>query len=266
MGISAPLRTNDWTAELDGCQICYPARTFIPKPLGSGTKAEAPEIAALVPSRWIVMMRRAVLAFSTLMALGQTATAGVPLFGHVSCAVVRFYVAKYSEAAAERWARSHGASNAEIETARRCVHGAVVQTASAAATSQVVAPAPAQESAKQEPAEHDRDQDAPQVVSVQGQRAEPEQVKIDNEPAAHGLIRPEDIQDRSVAPVSPETKDLVPSDRKTTAQRPRYAGALHRVGRARGTGQMAWLKRLWRDLTRPRQMSMAFLHFRGGRR
>lgn len=266
MGFSAALRTNDWTAELDGCQICYPARTFIRKLHGSGTKAEAPEIAALVPSRWIVMMRRAVLAFSTLMALGQTATAGVPLFGHVSCAVVRFYVAKYSEAAAERWARSHGASNAEIETARRCVHGAVVQTASAAATSQVVAPAPAQESAKQEPAEHDRDQDAPQVVSVQGQRAEPEQVRIDNEPAAHGLVRPEDIQDRSVAPVSPETKDLVPSDRKRTAQRPRYAGALHRVGRARGTGQMAWLKRLWRDLTRPRQMSMAFLHFRGGRR
>jgi hypothetical protein len=212
------------------------------------------------------MMRRAVLAFSTLMALSQTATASVPLFGHVSCAVVRFYVAKYSEAAAERWARSHGASNAEIETARRCVHGAVVQTASSAATSPAPAAVPAQEPAKQEPAEHDPDRDALQVTSVQDERAEPERVKLDTDPAAHGLVRPEDVQDRSAAPVSHETKDLAPSERKATAQRPRYAGALHHGRSARGTGQMAWLKRLWRDLTRPHQMSMAFLHFRGGRR
>ena len=49
------------------------------------------------------MMRRAILAFAALIALSQSATAGVLLFGHVSCAVVRFYVAKYSEAAAETW-------------------------------------------------------------------------------------------------------------------------------------------------------------------
>src|SRR5436853_3486847 len=95
------------------------------------------EVAASVVSRWIVM-RRAILAFATLIALSQTATAGVPLFGHVSCAIVRFYVAKYSEAAAETWARSHGASNAEIETARHCLHSANVQTASLAARSQVL--------------------------------------------------------------------------------------------------------------------------------
>ena len=59
---------------------------------------EALEIAALVPSRWIVMMRLAIPVMVTLIALSQTATAGV------SCAVVRFYVAKYSEAAAEKWA------------------------------------------------------------------------------------------------------------------------------------------------------------------
>jgi hypothetical protein len=47
----------------------------------------------------------------------------------MSCTVVRFYVAKYSEAAAESWARSRGASDAEIETARRCL-GSSVQTAS----------------------------------------------------------------------------------------------------------------------------------------
>src|SRR2546421_12949598 len=70
--------------------------------------ADALEFAALVPSRWIVMIRRAIPAFVTLIALSQTATAGVPLFGHVSCGVVRFYVAKYSQAAAEKWARGQG--------------------------------------------------------------------------------------------------------------------------------------------------------------
>src|SRR5205823_11553581 len=74
--------------------------------------ADALEFAALVPSRWIVMIRRAIPAFVTLIALSQTATAGVPLFGHVSCGVVRFYVAKYSQAAAEKWARGHGAGDA----------------------------------------------------------------------------------------------------------------------------------------------------------
>src|SRR5436309_16067023 len=101
--------------------------------MASGSKADA------LDSRWNVMIRRAILAFATLIALSQTATAGVLLFGHVSCAVVRFYVARYSEAAAERWARSHGASGNEIETAGRCLHGANVQTASSAATSQGLA-------------------------------------------------------------------------------------------------------------------------------
>ncbi|HKS19143.1 MAG TPA: hypothetical protein VJS63_08040 [Bradyrhizobium sp.] len=49
-----------------------------------------------------------------------------------SCAVVRFYVAKYSASAAEMWARSHGASDAEIEAARRCLRGTPAQTAQAA--------------------------------------------------------------------------------------------------------------------------------------
>jgi hypothetical protein len=78
----------------------------------------------------IVMMRRAIPAFAVLIALGQTATASEkPLLGQVSCVVVRFYVAKYSEAAAERWARSHGVSDAEIETAHRCLHSTNVQAA-----------------------------------------------------------------------------------------------------------------------------------------
>ena len=49
---------------------------------------------------------------------------------HVSCSVVRFYVAKYSAAAAESWARGRGATDAEIETARKCLGSAGVQTAS----------------------------------------------------------------------------------------------------------------------------------------
>jgi hypothetical protein len=40
--------------------------------------------------------------------------------------VVRYYVAKYTVAVAEAWARSKGATEAEIEKARRCLK---VQTA-----------------------------------------------------------------------------------------------------------------------------------------
>jgi hypothetical protein len=38
-----------------------------------------------------------------------------------SCIVVRYYVAKYTVAAAESWARSKGATEAEIERARHCL-------------------------------------------------------------------------------------------------------------------------------------------------
>jgi hypothetical protein len=55
------------------------------------------------------------------------------LVHRVSCTVVRFYVAKYSATAAEMWARSHGATDSEIETARRCLTDApaTAQTAQA---------------------------------------------------------------------------------------------------------------------------------------
>jgi hypothetical protein len=231
-------------------------------------KTQAFEIAALVLSRWIVMMRRAILGFATLIALGQTATAGVPLFGHVSCAVVRFYVARYSEAAAEKWARGHGAGDAEIETARRCLHGASVQTASLTTKSQVPAPvAEPERAAQHEPAEHDSEQDALNVVPVQGQRADPVQDGHDNEPAVQGLIAPKDVEDRSAGQASNETKEnLAPSDAKNATSQPRYAGAMHRAGTARASGQMAWFKRLWNRLTRPRPFRVAFLHISGGRR
>jgi hypothetical protein len=44
---------------------------------------------------------------------------------------VRYYVAKYSEAAAEAWARSKGASEAEIDGARRCLTPETTRTAKA---------------------------------------------------------------------------------------------------------------------------------------
>ena len=38
-----------------------------------------------------------------------------------SCTLVRYYVAKYTAAAAEAWARSKGATDADIQTAARCL-------------------------------------------------------------------------------------------------------------------------------------------------
>jgi hypothetical protein len=41
--------------------------------------------------------------------------------GRLSCSEVRYYVAKYSAGVAEMYARSHGATDAQIERARRCL-------------------------------------------------------------------------------------------------------------------------------------------------
>ncbi len=49
-----------------------------------------------------------------------------------SCAVIRYYVAKYSASAAEMWARSRGATDAEIEAARYCLKSAPAEAAQAA--------------------------------------------------------------------------------------------------------------------------------------
>ncbi|HZC97979.1 MAG TPA: hypothetical protein VE267_17985 [Bradyrhizobium sp.] len=49
----------------------------------------------------------------------------------VSCSVVRFYVAKYSASAAEQWARSKGATEAEIDAGRRCLNPNTPRTANA---------------------------------------------------------------------------------------------------------------------------------------
>ena len=73
------------------------------------------------------MLIRGFALSATLLAFAPEAMAGEPqpgVFRRASCTVVRYYVAKYSAAAAEAWARSHGATDAEIETARRCVTNA----------------------------------------------------------------------------------------------------------------------------------------------
>ena len=70
--------------------------------------------------------------FALAAALGCGMASGAsaePLVHRVSCTVVRFYVAKYSAPAAEAWARSKGATEAEIEFARRCIKDAPVQNA-----------------------------------------------------------------------------------------------------------------------------------------
>ncbi|HLG84268.1 MAG TPA: hypothetical protein VKY22_24940 [Bradyrhizobium sp.] len=75
------------------------------------------------------MLTRAVGAIALTFCLSSTALAGhhPGIVQRVSCTVVRYYVAKYSASAAEMWARSHGATEAEIETARRCLNDAPAQ-------------------------------------------------------------------------------------------------------------------------------------------
>jgi hypothetical protein len=53
------------------------------------------------------------------------------LLHRVSCSMVRYYVSRYSESAAEMWARSHGANDAQIDAARRCLSDGPAQTAQA---------------------------------------------------------------------------------------------------------------------------------------
>jgi hypothetical protein len=71
------------------------------------------------------MFTRAFVASIVFLALPHAADASEKsgVLHRMSCTVVRYYVAKYSEGAAEAWARSKGASEAEIQSARRCLGG-----------------------------------------------------------------------------------------------------------------------------------------------
>ena len=79
------------------------------------------------------MLKIGLLAMSAMLMMdnGAIASEKPSALRRVSCSLVRFYVAKYSETAAETWARSHGATDAEIETARRCLTGSSLRTARA---------------------------------------------------------------------------------------------------------------------------------------
>ena len=57
----------------------------------------------------------------SLVFLSVNSAANAGAIGRMSCSVVRSYVAKYSAPAAEAYARSHGATDAQIEAARRCL-------------------------------------------------------------------------------------------------------------------------------------------------
>jgi hypothetical protein len=80
------------------------------------------------------MLIRAVGAVALTLSLSSTALAGNHhgIVQRMSCSVVRYYVAKYSVSAAEMWARSHGATDAQIEAARHCLNEAPAQTTEAA--------------------------------------------------------------------------------------------------------------------------------------
>jgi hypothetical protein len=67
---------------------------------------------------------RSLFVFAAVFGLSPPASAGEGILHRASCSVVRYYVAKYSASAAEAYARSKGASEAEIEAARRCLNAA----------------------------------------------------------------------------------------------------------------------------------------------
>jgi hypothetical protein len=79
------------------------------------------------------MLIKSIAAMALLVATSHGAPASDKPAHRFSCTLVRFYVARYSLPAAETWARSHGATDVEIESARQCL-GSAVQTASVAST------------------------------------------------------------------------------------------------------------------------------------
>jgi hypothetical protein len=78
------------------------------------------------------MLMRGIGAVALTLTLSSGALAERGVMHRVSCSMVRVYVAKYSASAAEMWARSHGATDAQIEAARECLKGAGERSAQAA--------------------------------------------------------------------------------------------------------------------------------------
>jgi len=69
-----------------------------------------------------VLLAAAALACGSLIFASTTdAREASGVVRRPSCTLVRYYVAIYSAPAAEAWARSKGATDADIQTARRCI-------------------------------------------------------------------------------------------------------------------------------------------------
>jgi hypothetical protein len=64
---------------------------------------------------------RLLFVVAVLFALAPVEASAEGLFHRASCSVVRYYVAKYSAEMAEAWARSKGATEAEIAAAKHCL-------------------------------------------------------------------------------------------------------------------------------------------------
>jgi hypothetical protein len=77
------------------------------------------------------MLLRVIAAVALIAPLNSGAFAGSQpgVVQRMSCSVVRHYVAKYSAATAEMWARGHGATEAQIDAARRCLRDQPVPVA-----------------------------------------------------------------------------------------------------------------------------------------
>ena len=78
------------------------------------------------------MLRRVLGAVALSLVFSSfNSAANAGAFQRMTCSAVRFYVAKYSAWAAESYARSHGASDAQIEAARHCLRDEPAQKAEA---------------------------------------------------------------------------------------------------------------------------------------
>jgi hypothetical protein len=68
--------------------------------------------------RWVILLTASLSLCSSAYAEEQSR---LEAKHRLSCIVVRYYVAKYTAPAAEAYARSKGASDADIEAARHCL-------------------------------------------------------------------------------------------------------------------------------------------------
>jgi hypothetical protein len=69
----------------------------------------------------MVMRVASILVVVSELSTQATAREHSGVLHRMSCTVVRYYVARYTASAAEQYARNMGATDADIEAARRCI-------------------------------------------------------------------------------------------------------------------------------------------------